>query len=99
MSCGVPNIVVNYSATPEVVGKTGFKVDVSDWSYHSHYNYRGALVDVKKLAEAMRIMYDDEKQRKNLGKKARKRALQYDWDSRIVPAWKQLLDGYFLQKL
>jgi len=99
MSCGVPNIVNDYSAPPEIVSDAGIVVEPSDWTYHSPFNYRGGLVDIKKLAKAMRLLYDDGKMRKELGKKSRERALKYDWNAVVVPQWLKLLEGEFLQEL
>ena len=99
MSCGVPNIVNGYSAPPEVVGDAGIVVEPSDWTYHSQFNYRGALINVEKLAEAMRLLYDDRKLRIELGRKAKVRAMQYDWDVKILPQWKKLFEDEFLQEI
>ena len=99
MSCGVPNIVNGYSAPPEIVADTGVVVEPSDWTYHSPFNYRGGLIDIKKLAEAMLVLYSDRKLRNELGRKSRKRAMQYDWDVAIIPQWKELLEGEFLQEV
>lgn len=99
MSCGVPNIVNNYSAPPEIVGDAGIKVDPSDWAYHSPFNYKGALISIEKLAEVMRILHDDRRLRNKLGRESRKRAMEYDWDVKIIPQWKELLGSEFLQEL
>ena len=99
MSCGVPNIVNGYSAPPEVVGDAGIVVEPSDWSFHSPFNYKGALVSIEKLAEAMLMLYDDRKLRNELGRKSRKRAMGFNWNTQIMPQWKELLGSEFLQEL
>ena len=99
MSCGVPNIVNGYSAPPEIIKDSGLKTKVADWSYHSQFNYKGALIDIEALAENMLILYDDRKLRNELGRKSRKRAVEYDWNTKIIPQWKELLESEFLQEL
>jgi len=99
MACGVPNIVVGYSAPPEIVENAGIVINDFDWTYHSQFNYRGALVNVKTLAREMRILYDDDKLRAELGKRSRIRSFQYDWDKVVVPIWKKLLHGHWMQEL
>ena len=99
MSCGVPNIVNGYSAPPEIVKDCGIVVEPSDWTYHSPFNYKGALISIDKLAEAMLMLYDDRKLRNELGRRSRKRAMEYDWQIKIVPQWKELLESEFLQEI
>lgn len=100
MACGKPNVVVDYSAPPEIVDKTGIKVKVSDWNCHSSFNYKGALVSIPDFADAMITLYQDDKLRRRLGRLAHKRAVEkYDWSRNVVPVWKELLTTAWTQEI
>jgi glycosyltransferase involved in cell wall biosynthesis len=102
IACGVPAIGVRNSAQTELVEGNGLLVEPSkDYlefplyvPYMTHY-YPPSLESLyNTLEQAYKIVKEQEEQYEELSKKARKKALRYDW-SKIIPKWKQLLDEVY----
>jgi hypothetical protein len=92
-----PVIATAYSAIPEVVGEGGILVPPYEGEagrYAIHDQARsvdGAAVNQEKFVEAMLYLYENPKERRELGFLGREHAKEFDYDTRIVPAWLDIL--------
>ena len=97
-SCGIPCIVPNNSAQVELVKGHGWIVDnVPMDMYFDVPVYVPQLTyypvpDQRSLMKAMYEAYRNPDLCRELGRKAREFALNYDWDKHIMPLWFKLLD-------
>jgi glycosyltransferase involved in cell wall biosynthesis len=93
-SCGVPNVITDYTSSRELVEGHGELVKVKMIVPGSFGTYR-ALIDIEDMTQKFQKMYDDWKDggklRKEYGRKAREHALGYDWTKKIVPQWNEIL--------
>lgn len=95
-----PVIATKYSAVPEVVGKGGILVPTYEGGagrYSIHDTARsveGGAVNQEKFVEAMRELYDNPKERKELGFLGREHAKDFDYEGKIIPAWKKILTSF-----
>jgi len=93
MSMGIPVIITDYSACSEVCAKGSKLIPITGtfrWDERRR-GVAGGLVDEVKFVEAMEKLYYNKEEREALGKQARKWAREFDYDTKIIPAWKQLL--------
>ena len=79
LACGVPVLYTNYSSLPEVVGDAGIPIKVAGLIGTVYGGYE-ALTDVDDLTEKMITIIEDDHLRKELSRKALRRAKQYTWD-------------------
>ncbi len=97
MSLGQPVIATRFSAITEIVGKGGILVPPYDGvagDYvvpDSNRSVDGAVVNAERFTEAMLYLYQNEKERRELGLLAREQARDFDYDTHIIPAWHKLL--------
>jgi glycosyltransferase involved in cell wall biosynthesis len=75
MQCGLPVITSNTSSLPEVVGDAGVMVDPTD---------------VEALADAMLVLYRDERLRAELRERSLRRAAGFTWEACV----RRTLDAY-----
>lgn len=93
MSLGMPVIITDYSACSEVckygsilVPITGtFRMD------DGRRSVEGGLVDEEKFTQAIESLYYNDKKRRELGVIAREWSRNFDYDTRIIPQWVNLL--------
>lgn len=90
MKVGVPNIVTDYSASPEIMGKGGIKVPYTLKFLDGFASYK-ALVDIPKLQVAMRSLYDNPSLRKELSLEALERAKEFEY-SKVMADWLTFID-------
>jgi len=87
-SCGVPIVVTDYGAAPEVCG-VGMVVPIFDWVVINTPGARFALVDIEKTAKALtKIMNSDEEK---LARRARRFATRFDWERVFKQYWEPFL--------
>lgn len=89
MSLGIPVIITDYSACSEVCEKGSILIP-----YVGRYRLSDsmklvdmALIDENKLTEAMLTMYNNPSEREETGLEAREWAREFDYDTKIFPAW------------
>ena len=68
MSCGTPVVAANRSSLPEVVGDAGLLFDPDS---------------ADELADILRLLLDDERERERLIAKGRRRAQAFSWDKTV----------------
>ena len=88
-ACGVPVIVTDYAAAPEIVG-AGLTVPANDYVILNSPGTRYALADIDAMANAItKIMNAD---RERLARRARRFAERYDWERVIEQYWTPFLE-------
>ena len=87
-SCGLPNVITNYTTSKELVEEpgTGLTVPIG-YELTGTWAVERGFVDKEKMFEALETIYKDESLRKEMGKKARENALNYDWNTKVFPMW------------
>jgi glycosyltransferase involved in cell wall biosynthesis len=97
MSCGLPVIAPDNSSQTELVREQGFIFScLPEEQFVDYPNYVPTLQyfrvpDQKDLLDKMRDAYEFEEVRLNYGSKARRFALNYDWEL-IMPRWFRFLE-------
>jgi len=91
-ACGIPPIVTNFTAMPELAEGHGWTIDgyVGNATLTNLLSY-GMDADVFEAAEAIEEAYNSPDKVKALGEKARKFSFDYDWDV-IAALWSHLFD-------
>lgn len=90
MTCGIPNIVTDYSAAPEVMGKGGISVPYCHKYIDAFASWK-ALIDIPKLQSAMKTIYLNPKLREELGEKAKDKAKEYEY-TKVMADWLTFFD-------
>jgi glycosyltransferase involved in cell wall biosynthesis len=96
-SCGVPAIATDYTAMTELVQGHGWLIPPFASEYHGGCKLRNglnslwAVPDEYKAAEALEDAYLHPKKVKKLGALSRMFALGYDFDTKVLPLWVELL--------
>lgn len=95
-SAGIPNIVTDFTSSPELIKGHGELVKVKTLQAGTFGTWR-AFIDIDDMVEKFEKMYkdwkeDDSKLRIEYGKNARIHALKYDWIKNIVPEWIKLFN-------
>lgn len=85
-ACGVPVIVNNFTAMPELVidGETGYICDIASKRFSPLLSYIG-VASVPSLLEKMKLMYKAD--RIKMGEKAREHAVQNYSTKVVAPQW------------
>ena len=78
LACGVPCVVTDYAASPEVVGPGGILVPPAAYLTNI-YAHDWALVDEPRMTEAVRSLIDKPSLRRELGRAGRKHVAQFTW--------------------
>jgi glycosyltransferase involved in cell wall biosynthesis len=92
LACGVPCVMGNHSTAPELIGESGGGLMVN-----IAYNETTPLLsevmnmDLTDLANKLRLLYSDEKLRRECGQKGIAHAQKYGWDD-ILSQWKMLFE-------
>ena len=91
MACGVPQIGVNFSATPELIeaGKAGLMTPVRAYLPQTTLS-NIAIPDLIIAADHIEKMYKDVDARKEYGKNAAEFAKNFSWD-KVIPLWVELI--------
>lgn len=100
LSLGIVVIITDYSACSEVCKRGSIlvptiKMGFSKYGFRWHDRVRvveGGIVNEEKFVEAMLYLYNNEEERKKLGKQAREWAREFDYDTKVIPAWVELLN-------
>jgi len=87
-ACGVPIVVTDYAAAPEIVG-AGLTVPWSDYVVINTPGSRYALADLDRTADALEKILNAD--REKLARRARRFALRFDWDRVFDMWWKPFL--------
>jgi len=80
-STEIPNIAMDYAASPEILGKSALYVKPVTTDY-TPLGEMG-VIDEKDLAKVMQYLLQDENERKRLGKLGRERAKEFPWEKSI----------------
>ena len=94
MSCGIPNILTDFTTTKEILedGKFGIPIPVK-MTITGTWAVERAFIDIDRFVEALETLYKDENLRKSIGKLAREKCVrEYDWDRTVFPMWNKLLE-------
>jgi len=92
MSCGIPNVMTDYTTAKEFIGNDarGIRVPIKAL-YFGGYGTERALVDEDAFTEALEQLYNDKKLRKSMSEKAREFAKEnYKWNN-IIKKWKKMI--------
>jgi len=95
MSLGIVPIITDYSACSEVHQKGSILIPITG-TFRMDDGRRGVeagLVDEKKFAEAIEDMYYNTQKRKELSDEAILWSREFDYDTKIVPQWINLLES------
>lgn len=90
MACGLPQIATDYAAVPELIRDCGELVPVKNMHMDGFGAYR-ALASPDDFATRMKKLKENQELRQKYSKKAREKALTYDW-SVLTPKWLDLID-------
>ena len=93
MSLNIPVIIGKHSACQEVCEKGSILVPVNGY-YRPRDQVKVvdmALVDEEKFTEAILYMYYHPDEREELGIEARNWAKEFDYDTKTIPSWRDLL--------
>lgn len=93
MSCGIPNLLTDYTTSAELIGsnwESGALIPCESLLIGSMNVYRG-IPSLKYYIEYFQYFYDNPSELKKMGKEARQRALKYDWDI-VVKQWESLFE-------
>ncbi len=92
MACGTPAIVTDFSAMPEIVGDTGWKIRPIAWYCQQFFSNWQAIPAEDEIAHCLELAYYGssgllkEKSQAALG-----RAKSFDWKKNIAPQWVKLI--------
>jgi glycosyltransferase involved in cell wall biosynthesis len=89
MSTGITNLVTNYSACPEIVGRSGFLLPIK--KYVKLMGCERPIADVNQTVDYLNILYDNRKLCRKLGERSLARSRLFSWN-RTIPQWKKVLD-------
>jgi len=99
LGAGMPVIITDYSACPEVCAKGSILIPTYGEKTGGRFRLpeymRGVelgIVNEEKFTEAMLQLYNNHEERRNLGIIAREWAKNFDYDKVIVPKWNNLLN-------
>jgi glycosyltransferase involved in cell wall biosynthesis len=93
MSCGVPNIITDFTTTKEILedGKFGIPVPVK-MTITGTWAVERAFIDIDKFVEGLETLYKDENLRKSMGRLSREKVVrEYDLERTVFPQWNKLL--------
>ena len=93
MLAGTPVITTDYTTAPEILGDTGWLVKPAA-RLMGTYEVDRAIIDHRLAADALLDAFSDDKARKVKGKRARSKALEYDWGV-VFKTW----DNFFKKKV
>jgi len=97
MAMNLPAIITDYSACSEVHQKGSVLVPTyrgRAGRYRMDDRRRSVeagVVDEKKFVDAMIYLYENEGERRKLGREARRWSKEFDYDKKIIPQWIKLL--------
>lgn len=96
-SCGVPSVATDFSSMTELVSGHGWLIPPYASEYHGGVKLRNglsslwALPDEYKAADALEDAYNHPEKVKRFGEDSRRFALGYDFDTTVIPLWRDLL--------
>jgi glycosyltransferase involved in cell wall biosynthesis len=92
MSYGMPVIITDYSACPEVCEKGSILIPTVG-TYRPRDEVKSVdlgLINEEEMAEAIVYLYNNPMEVEEMGVVARKWASEFDYDTKILPAWKEI---------
>lgn len=92
---GMPVVTTAYAATPEVCAKGSILIPITGTFRmdDGRRTVEAGLVDEKKFTEAIEELYYNKQKRKELSEEAIEWSRRYDYDTMIIPQWKNLLNS------
>lgn len=94
MSCGIPNVITDYTTTKELLiedGECGIPVPWSDF-VSGGYNTRRVLADKGKFLDGLCELYNSQDKRKKMGEIGRKKAIEKYSTNVVLPMWKRKIE-------
>ncbi len=91
-ACGVPSIVTDFAASPEVCGQGGITVRPSTKFDRMSPGEQGVYPSQRAVEQAMIRLIDDSELLADLSHKARQNAESYSW-SKVIQYWDYYLKG------
>ena len=92
-ACGIPSVVTDYTTTQELLcenGQCGLAVPISS-ELTGSWNVERGMVNIEKMAEAFKILYDNPLMREEMGKIGVEKVKKYyNWDT-VIPQWDKLI--------
>lgn len=101
MSLGMPVIITDYAASSEVCAK-GSKLIPITGRYRMDDTRRSVdagMIDEAKMTQAILELYNNKKEREELGAQAREWSKEFDYDRKIIPEWDNLFNSFNLEKI
>ena len=95
LSLGMPVVIPNYSACPEVCRRGSILVPITG-TYRMDDRRRsveGGIVDEEEFTKAITDLYYNKQMREELSREARQWAQNFDYDTIIIPNWINLLES------
>lgn len=99
LGMGIPVIVTDYAANSEVCQKGSILVPCYEGRAgrfrmdDRRRSVEAGVVNEEKFVDAMEYLYEDENERRRLGREARRWSKNFDYDTAIVPQWVDLLEN------
>jgi glycosyltransferase involved in cell wall biosynthesis len=95
MSCGVPNVVTDYTTTQELLvdnGKCGEPVKYGEYDFiNGGYNTKRVLPDGEDFLNKLEKLYNNQKLREQYGQIGREKVMKYYSLQAVLPQWNQLI--------
>jgi glycosyltransferase involved in cell wall biosynthesis len=101
LSLGMPVAITDYSACPEVCKKGSILVPIDKRMRMDdrRRSVDAGLVNEAKFTEAILRLYENPDEREELGKQGREWAREFDYDTKIVPQWRNLFNEVTPEKI
>lgn len=99
MSCGIPNVLTDYTTTQELLVDGGRCGEPVKWNtfINGGYNTKRVLPDHDEFLNKLEKLYNNESLRKQYGQIGRQKVLQKYSLQTVLPQWQTLIDN-ILQK-
>ena len=92
-ACGIPSVVTDYTTTQELLcenGQCGLAVPISS-ELTGSWNVERGMVNIDKMAEAFKMLYDNPLMRDEMGKIGVEKVKKYyNWDT-VILDWNKLI--------
>lgn len=101
-ACGNPVVAFNTASSHEIIshGENGLLSDLifkkGDMNDLKALNFSKIEIDLKDMIKNLQYVIEDEKARKEMGKKGRRRALEFDWDiivKQYTDLYEEIVEG------
>lgn len=98
MSCGVPNVITDYSAHGDWAKDAGLKVKIAARIHEPKTDHIKGIADINHAAKQVSLLYNSTKMHKKYSKKSLDLASKLEW-KKVCEQWNTLFNGLDLSKL